>query len=118
MTPTIIAAILASNGLFALIQFLIKRRDEKKGKMAEMAQRLANIDDRLLEQERGSCRTQMMVLMCHYPNETEQIMKLAEHYFKPKCSGGLEGDWYMTGIFNKWLTGSGIGKPEWFNSEA
>ena len=55
--------------------------------------------------------------MNYYPEEKTEIMKLAEHYFKPKSQGGLEGDWYMTGIFNKWLTDNNIGKPEWFNSD-
>ena len=109
MTATIIAAILASNGLFALVQFLIKRHDEKNGKTAEMSQRLGSIDNRLAKNERDSCRTQMLILMLHYPRDISAIMKLAEHYFST-----LNGDWYMTNIFNQWLEDNGIGKPEWF----
>ena len=36
-------------------------------------------------------------------------MTIAEHYFKK-----LDGNWYMTSIFNKWLVDTDTAKPDWF----
>ena len=118
----------AVTGLFGVIMLLINRAFSKKDKQEtdadekdkriEALEALAKTQQKSLERaERDNCRIQMLIMMMHYPEEKTEIMKLAEHYFKPKALGGLEGDWYMTGIFNTWLTKNGIGKPEWFNSE-
>lgn len=95
----IIIAALASSGLFSFITFLIQRKDKRT-------------DKRLDVLERDGCRTQMLIMLNHYPDDTTEIMKLAEHYFRD-----LKGDWYMTSIFNKWLERNKLGKPEWFNAE-
>lgn len=63
----------------------------------------------LKKQEKDQCRTQMLVMMGFRPHETTEIMKLAQHYF-----GDLEGNWYMTSLFNSWMDEQNIGKPEWF----
>lgn len=105
-------AFLTSAGFYTFLQFLIKRRDEKKGKMAEIDKRLQSIERGNDRNARDGTRTQMLVLMASYPKNNTEIMKVAEHYF-----GELKGDWYMTGLFNTWLVNNGIGKPEWFNSE-
>ena len=52
----------------------------------------------------------MLVLL--KPEEEQEILMVAEHYFKD-----LAGDWYMTGIFNKWLVDYDVAFPEWFNNK-
>ena len=118
VTGGVTVAVLLLNRLFTK-RDRAAAHDNEKDKRIEALETLANTQQKSLERaERDSCRIQMLIMMMHYQYETEQIMKLAEHYFKPKSEGGLSGDWYMTGIFNTWLTTNGIGKPEWFNSNA
>lgn len=97
-------------GLFGFLQFLITRHDNKKDELGEITRRLK-------EMEKDQCRTQMLLLISDYPSENAEIMKIAEHYFKSEENGGLGGDWYMTNLFNKWLTKQNLGKPEWFNDK-
>lgn len=113
----------AVTGLFGLLMLLINRAFSKKDKKSEESdeqeKRICDLEElgkeqqkALERQERDNCRIQMLIMMMHYESETEQIMKLAEHYFSD-----LRGDWYMTGLFNKWLDTNHIGNPSWFNSE-
>ena len=94
----IIVAIFGSEALVRLIIFIVERGDGKKG-----------IKNQLRKLEKDSCRTQMLVMLSDYPNEKQEIMTLAEHYFKD-----IKGNWYMTSIFNNWLKKHNVAKPEWF----
>lgn len=102
---TIIIAVLASNGFFALVQFLITRWDTKK-----------NLKGSLKKLERDGLRTQLLLLLLIQPDEQTEILTIAERYFK-KPPQGLGGNWYMTSLFKKWLEESKVGKPEWFETE-
>ena len=101
LTATIIGSVLLSNGLFALIQFLITRHDTKK-----------NVKGKLSILEKDVLRTQLLLLILMKPEEQQEILTIAEHYFKD-----LKGNWYMTSIFNKWLTTEDIAEPEWFDNK-
>ena len=104
-TATIIVAVLASNGLFALIQFLVTRHDTKK-----------NVKGKLSHLERDGLRTQILLLMLLMPNEKQEILTVAERYFAPPPRG-LDGNWYMTSLFDKWIEEHNKGvKPEWFKA--
>lgn len=98
---SIIIAVLASNGLFAMLQFLITRHDTKK-----------NIKGKLTVLEKDGLRTQLLLLILMKPKEEQEILRIAEHYFKV-----LHGNWYMTSIFKNWLEENKVGKPEWFETE-
>lgn len=102
---TIIAAVLASNGFFALVQFLITRWDTKK-----------NLKGSLKKLEKDGLRTQLLLLLLIQPGEQTEILTIAERYFK-KPPQGLGGNWYMTSLFKKWLEENKVGKPEWFETE-
>lgn len=102
------ASAICGVGLFEFVKFLIERFDKKHD-------RLSSVEKRLDEIDKGQCRTQMLLLIADYPTENAEIMKIAEHYFKPNEVGGLGGDWYMSNLFYKWLTQQNLGKPEWFN---
>ena len=104
-TTTIIVSVLASNALFAFLQFLITRQDTKK-----------NIKGKLNVLEKDVLRTQLLLLILMKPEEQQEILTIAEHYFA-KPPEGLGGNWYMTSIFNKWLTEKKIAEPEWFDNE-
>ena len=98
---TIIVAVISSQAIFGFIQFVITRRDTKR-----------NMDGKLIKLERDILRTQLLMLVLLKPEEEQEILMVAEHYFKD-----LAGDWYMTGIFNKWLVDSDVAFPEWFNNK-
>lgn len=53
--------------------------------------------------EMDAVRSELLVLMNHYPDNESEIMKVAEYYFNE-----LDGDWYMTGLFTKWAESRGI----------
>lgn len=91
----IIAAVLGSN----LIQFFVTRRDSKSGIKAQ-----------LLKLEKDSCRTQMLILLKFFPERTDEIMTLGEHYF-----GELHGNWWLTPMFSAYLEDHKYPIPAWFN---
>lgn len=103
---SIIIAIAGSSALAALISGIFttvnNRATNKRADNSALFKRL----------EVDIVRTQLLVLLSDYPENVSEIMKVSEHYFSD-----LEGDWYMTSLFNTWLTKNKIAKPEWFNSE-
>lgn len=96
----ILIAVLSSTALSSLIQFFINRHDSKK-----------NVKGKLITLEKDVLRTQLLLLILLRPAEQQEILTVGEHYFR-----NLQGNWYMTSIFNKWLTESNIAEPEWFDS--
>ena len=98
---TIVLAVLASNGFFALLQFLITRWDTKKSIKGKL--------DRL---EKDGLRTQLLLMIMLKGDEKKEILTLGQHYFDD-----LKGNWYMTDIFNKWLEEKGHSKPDWFKHD-
>ena len=101
---TLVVAILASNGFFALLQFLITRWDTKK-----------NLKGTLKKLEKDGLRTQLLLLILMQPDEQTEILTLGERYFR-KPPAGLDGNWYMTGIFKGWCDEHKL-SPDWFKSE-
>ena len=59
--------------------------------------KLDNISGQLENIEQNSTRTQLLTLMSNYPDNESEILKVAYHYFKE-----LDGDWYMSEIFDEW----------------
>ena len=98
---TVIVAVLGALDLTTLIIFFINRHDSKK-----------NIQGKLVTLEKDVLRTQLLMLILLKPDEKQEIVKVAQHYF-----GVLHGDWYMTGIFNNWIESTGLARPEWFNDK-
>lgn len=101
----IVVAIIGSEALVRLIIFFVERRDGKRG-----------VKNQLIKLEKDGCRTQMLVMLSDYPNEKTEIMTLAEHYFRKRSEGGLEGNWYMTDLFKRWLKENGIEEPAWLSN--
>ena len=67
---SIIIAVLASNGLFALLQFLITRHDTKK-----------NVKGKLILLEKDVLRTQLLLMVLLKPEEKTEILTIGQHYF-------------------------------------
>lgn len=107
MRDTIIIAVISamtSGGVLAFIQFLITRNDAKKG-----------IGSTLKKLEKDGLRTQLLLLILLQPDEKKEILTLGQRYFS-KPPNGLDGNWYMTGIFSKWCGERNL-KPEWFEGK-
>ena len=100
---------LAGAGVLGFIEFLIKRKDSRHDDLVAINIRLDKIDKNQIKNEKDSCRTQMLLLMSDYPDEKAELLRIAEHYFVD-----LNGDWYMTDLFSKWLDAKGIERPKWF----
>ena len=65
--------------------------------------KLDAISSQVTELKLDTTRSQLLTLMKNYPDNEEEIMKVAKYYFKD-----LNGDWYMTGLFIEWGEEKGI----------
>lgn len=99
---TAVCAALGSAGLFTFLQFLIDRRDRKKD-------RFGKIEKKLDKLEKDGCRTQLLIMLSDYPENTKEIMELAQHYFSD-----LRGNWYMSAVFEGWMKAQGVRVPDWY----
>lgn len=105
MRDTIFIAVISamtSGGVLAFLQFLITRHDDRKG-----------IGKTLKKLEKDGLRTQLLLLILMQPDEQTEILTLGERYFR-KPPFGLDGNWYMTGIFSKWCKARDL-EPDWFD---
>lgn len=111
----------AVTGLVTIIVLLLNRlfakRDRREDGQNEIENRLSKLESSYTTLQQAvnrvmgdTCRIQMLLMLTNYPKEVNQIMKIAEHYFRV-----MGGDWYMTGLFNCWLEEQNVGHPEWFN---
>lgn len=108
MRDTIFVAVISamtSGGVLAFLQFLITRHDDKKG-----------IGKTLKKLEKDGLRTQLLLLILLRPEEKKEILTIGERYFR-KPPKGLDGNWYMTDMFKKWLKKEGHSNPEWFDRD-
>ena len=105
MRDTIFVAVISamtSGGFLAFLQFLITRHDDRKG-----------IGKTLKKLEKDGLRTQLLMLILLQPDDQTEILTLGERYFR-KPPFGLDGNWYMTGIFSKWCKARDL-EPDWFD---
>lgn len=107
-----ILGMLFGGGLFAFIQFLITRKDNKHSELQQINSKLDVIENEIWEGKRYSCRSELLILMNHYPNQTEKIFRLAEHYFLT-----LKGDFYMTSMFVDFCKDNNLEVPKWFKGD-
>jgi len=117
--PLIVIA-LGSSAL-NFVTFLIQRWDKKKEAKKEspiqaLSKKVDGIKNDLdvirKESDLGDCRSQLLILMEHHPDDTFQIMQVAKHYFVD-----LDGDWYMSALFKKHCKEHSVLLPNWFNDD-
>lgn len=107
MNTDLMIAILGGGNLLLFIKFLIERYDKYKSE---------DIKGTLKKLEKDGLRTQLLIMILLRPEEKKEILTLGERYFS-KPPKGLDGNWYMTDMFKKWLLKEGHGNPDWFNKE-
>lgn len=116
--------ILLTGSVLAFIEYLIDRHDGRKDKKEGLSAAIASVkssiealkadfDKRFKMAEKDALRTQLLVMISQYPHEKKEILTLGERYFS-KPPDGLDGNWYMTDIFQNWLIKEGHSNPEWF----
>ena len=98
----IILAIIGSGALSAFIAGIFNLINNKQAKTLARFKQL----------EKDILRTQMLLMLKDFPEEKQEILKLAQHYF-----GDLNGNLYLTSMFNQWLEDNDIAKPEWFKED-
>ena len=104
----IVLAAFASTGFFGLIQFFVKRHDEKKGKVKQLTDSIESLKKKIDRQERDTCRTQLLLLMSDFPENIDEILRVGQNYFKD-----LDGDWYLTSLFASFCKKHNVVLPTW-----
>lgn len=123
----IVVALLSGSGLisgiFSIINTILSRKAARGDKQAEIKKELEDLKNNTekeiaelkaatQEDKLDTTRLQMLVLMSDYPDDKQEILKIAEVYFKD-----LGGNFYMDSIFNKWMKKNDITKPSWFKND-
>lgn len=107
MLLNIISVIIGGLGIGSLITFFVQRHDTKKG-----------LESKLYKVEKDSVRVQILLLMFHYKEEDKkELLDCAEYYFKKREDGGLEGDWYLSEMFKRFVKEHDLESPTWLKGE-
>ena len=107
MLLNIISLVIGGLGIGSLITFFVQRHDARKG-----------LESRLYKVEKDAVRTQILLMMYNYdPSDEHELLTCAEYYFKKRSDGGLEGDWWLTSKFKRFIKQNGIENPTWFKGE-
>lgn len=95
MTEAIVIAIIGSGALSTVLSMIVGAV-QRKSKLRKL--------------EKDTVRLQLLFLMYVIPDETQELMNVAQYYFTV-----LKADWYMTTLFDKHLKSRGLDRPSWFN---
>lgn len=107
---TLVLSILGSGAFATVVTAVINAINNRRSKLKVIETKLSEIDKKLLTSEKDTLRTQLLIMLSDYPEETQEIMTIAQHYF-----GDLKGDWYATSLFNRWITEREVAEPSWFD---
>ena len=77
-TATIISAIIGSNGLFALLTFLLQRHDNKKNGIQKISEQLTELSDRVAENAALLARTHIL----RFSDELQNGVVHSQEYFR------------------------------------
>lgn len=126
LATTLIVGVLSSGALVALINNLFQRKRDKESKatgaeakidtIVSKVNELANEQTEMLhrqkKQEGDIIRVELKLMISSFPEKEEDILRLAEHYFKD-----LHGNWVMATTFKQWLDDRGLEIPQWYSED-
>lgn len=126
LITTLIVGVLSSGALVALINNLFQRKRDKESKATGAEAKIDTIVakvDTIVEdqskmmkaqkkQEGDIIRVELKLMISSFPEKEEDILRLAEHYFKD-----LHGNWVMATTFKQWLDERGLEIPQWYNED-
>lgn len=95
--------------VFGLIKAKKSKKDGVEAKLAVLAEEQKQIRAAINQQEKDSLRTELKLMIADFPDETSDILRLAEYYFTT-----LDGNWTMSNIFTRWCRDRNI-VPPWEN---
>lgn len=93
----IAAVTVISSALISFSSYIISKINEETNK------KLDSISGQLDNLELDSTRTQLLLLVNHYPENDDEILKVASYYFQD-----LKGDWYISELFIEWANNRDI----------
>lgn len=108
MTEAIIIAIIGSGVLSTIVSAIITAISNRKSKLKDIEKKLEAIEKNQKTAEKDTLRTQLLVMIADFPEETTDILRLAEHYFKD-----LDGNWVASALFNEWAKTHCESAPTW-----
>lgn len=94
---TITLACIGSSGFFALIQFILNRIFTKHDNKDSQIKSLKRLAERADTGDLNDSRIQLLILINHYPQYHQEILKEAENYFI-----NLKGDSWVDSIVTNW----------------
>lgn len=109
MKEYILTFILGCGNLLLFIEYLIDRHDKKAEK--EEDKEKETFRSTLKKLEKDGLRTQLLLLILLKPQEEQEILTIAEHYFVD-----LRANWYMSSIFKTWCDDHNL-QPAWFDEK-
>lgn len=118
MKDVVIAVItgVLSGAFFSFLQFIISRNDGRQEWREKVDKRLTAIEEQQEKSdkktEKDNLRMQLLFLMYVTPDNKEEILQLADHYFRV-----LKADFYLTPLFQKWLIEHNMEIPSWFSTD-
>lgn len=119
LATTLIVGVLSSASLVALINGLFQRKRDKESKSTGLESKVDTlVEDQMKmmkaqkKQEGDIIRVELKLMISSFPEKEEDILRLAEHYFKD-----LHGNWVMATTFKQWLDERGLEIPQWYNED-
>lgn len=115
MKTEIVIAVISgvfSGAVFSFLQFLITRSDGRQEWRKGVEERLDKIEEKQVKGEKDDLRMQLLFLMYVTPDAKEEILQLADYYFRV-----LRADFYLTPLFQKWLITHEMEIPSWFGND-
>lgn len=93
----VISSAFGSAGLFGLIQFLIRRHDQKDQDKCQYTTQLNRIEERTIQNEKAIVRLQLIYLIHEQPDNKDTILLTAQRYFIE-----LDGNGEAWSVFDSW----------------
>ena len=103
LLTTILLACLGSSGFFALAQFLLSRVFKKKDDRDGVMKSLKTLQEYAHTSELNDSKTQLLILVNHFPKDHQAILMESERYF-----GELGGDSWIYNIIYEWAEKEGV----------
>lgn len=108
----IIVAVIGCGLLNVIATAIINSLSNRKGRLKVLEDKMDEVCKISKKAEKDALRTQLLLMVSDFPDNTEGILTLGQRYFH-----NLQGNWYATAIFNMWLKDHNVAKPEWFKED-
>lgn len=98
--------------VFGLMKARRSKKDGVEAKLEAIVEEQRAMRDDLRRQEKDNIRTELKLMISDFPDDTTDILRLAEHYFVK-----LDGNWTMANIFTEWAKAHDVEIPSWYTHQ-